>query len=116
MLLVSILGLTVANFILSLLWLLKTILWKSKELLVLTKMPGYNVQYILCQWAGAVKNTPSTLKTWLKRVWQKDGDLPPDSILAYSEMPGELRKYKNAQHEKAMKAPIDQDALRKAGL
>jgi hypothetical protein len=31
-------------------------------------------------------------------------------------MPGELRKYKNAQHEKAMKAPIDQDAIRKAGL
>jgi hypothetical protein len=31
-------------------------------------------------------------------------------------MPGELREYKNAQHEKAMKAPIDQDELRKAGL
>jgi len=62
-----------------------------------------------------VNNTPSTLKTWLKRVWQKDGDLPPDSISAYSEMPGELSKYKNAQHEKAMKATIDQDRIRKAG-
>ena len=116
MLLVSILGLTVANFILSLLWLLKTTLQKLKELWTLTEVPGWNVRYILCQWAVAVKNTPSMLKTWLKRVWQKDGDLPPDSISAYSEMPGELRKYKNAQHEKAMKAPIDQDALRKAGL
>jgi hypothetical protein len=56
------------------------------------------------------------LKTLLKRVWQKDGDSLQDSTLAYSEMPGELRQYKNAQHEKAMKAPIDQDALRKAGL
>jgi len=83
---------------------------------VLTKMPGYNVQYILCQWVDAVKNTPSMLKTLLKRVWQKDGDSLQDSTLAYSEMPGELRQYKNAQHEKAMKAPIDQDALRKAGL
>jgi|TARA_R110000803_G_scaffold191177_1_gene253824 hypothetical protein len=33
-------------------------------------------------------------------------------------MPGELdklREYKNAQHEKAMKAPINEDAIRKAG-
>ena len=33
-------------------------------------------------------------------------------------MPGELKKdmdYKNEKHEKAMKAPIDQDAIRKAG-
>jgi hypothetical protein len=33
-------------------------------------------------------------------------------------MPGELNKlseYKNAQHAKAMKASIDQDAIRKAG-
>jgi hypothetical protein len=29
-------------------------------------------------------------------------------------MRGEL-KYKNEQHEKAMKAPIDQDKIRKAG-
>ena len=26
-------------------------------------------------------------------------------------MPGELRDYKNAQHEKAMTAPIDKEAL-----
>jgi hypothetical protein len=33
-------------------------------------------------------------------------------------MPGEPRydnEYKNEQHEKAMKQPIDQDAIRKAG-
>jgi len=30
-------------------------------------------------------------------------------------MPGELKEYKNAQHEKAMKAPINEDAIRKAG-
>jgi len=57
---------------------------------------------------------------WLKRVWQKDGDLPPDSISAYSEMPGELNKvnkYKNEQHKKAMEAPIKDpsEAIRKAG-
>jgi hypothetical protein len=59
------------------------------------------------------------LKTLLKRVWQKDGDLHPDSIYPYSEMPGELREYKNAQHEKAMKAPINKpldEALREKGL
>jgi hypothetical protein len=64
------------------------------------------------------------LKTWRKRVWQKDGDLPLDSISAYSEMPGELDMYKSKdtisdkqkeQLNKAMKAPIDQDRIRKAG-
>ena len=30
-------------------------------------------------------------------------------------MPGEPN-YKNKKHEKAMKAPVDQDALRRAGL
>ena len=59
------------------------------------------------------------LKTWLKRVWQKDGDLHPDSTSAYSEMPGELREYKNAQHEKAMTATINKpldEVLREKGL
>ena len=85
------------------------------------QMPGYNVQYTLCQWADAVKNIPSTLKTWRKPVWQEDGDSVQDSTLADSEMPGELREYKNAQHEKAMKAPIKMyeeldEKLRKKGL
>jgi hypothetical protein len=32
------------------------------------------------------------LKTWPKRVWQKDGDSLPDYTSAYSEMPGGLSK------------------------
>jgi hypothetical protein len=89
---------------------------KLKELSVLIKVPGYNVQYILCRWVDAVKNMPSTLKTWLKRVWQKDGDLPQDYTFHSSEMRGALdARYKNKQHEKAMKAPINEDKIRKAG-
>jgi len=51
-----------------------------------------SVQYILCRLADAVKNIPSTLKTWRKPAWNEDGDLLHDSTLAYSEMPGELNK------------------------
>jgi hypothetical protein len=98
--------LTVANFILSLLSLLKVTLQRLRELWTLTDVPGYSVRYTLCRWADAVKNTPSTLKTLLKRVWQKDGDSPLDYTFHSSEMRGELRAYKNAQHEKAMKAKI----------
>jgi hypothetical protein len=119
MLLVSITVLTVVNFTLSLLWLLKMTLLKLKELSVLIRVPGYNVQYILCRWVDALKSIPSMLKTLPKRVWKKDGDSHPDSTLAYSEMPGELREYKNAQHEKAMKATINKpldEALREKGL
>ncbi len=69
-----------------------------------------------------MKNIPSMLKTWRKPVWKEDGDSLQDSTSAYSEMPGELdklRDYKNAQHEKAMKAEINKplDAqLREKGL
>jgi hypothetical protein len=62
------------------------------------------------------------LKTLLKRVWQKDGDLPQDYTYHSSEMRGEhsremdaLYDFKNKQHKKAMKAPIDEDKIRKAG-
>jgi hypothetical protein len=56
------------------------------------------------------------LKTLLKRVWQKDGDSHPDYTFHSSEMRGALNeKYKNKQHEKAMKAPINEDRIRKAG-
>jgi hypothetical protein len=75
-----------------------------------------NALYTLCRWVAEAKNTTSIFKKLRTSVWKKAGDLPQDSISAYSEMPGELRQYKNAQHEKAMKAPIDQDAIRKAGL
>jgi hypothetical protein len=51
------------------------------------------------------------LKTWPKRVWQKDGDSPQDYISPYSEMPGELKE--NEQLRRAMEAPIDYEKLRK---
>ena len=62
------------------------------------------------------------MATWA--AWAPRGPdfLPQGSTSAYSGMPGEPRydmqlepKYKNKQLEKAMKAPIDQDAIRKAG-
>jgi hypothetical protein len=120
--LVSIAVLTAVTFISSLLSLLKMTLTKLAELWTLTKVPGYNVQYILCRWADAVKNIPSMLKTWQKPVWKEVGDSLQDSTSAYSEMPGELKQsmaYKNAQHERAMKAtinkPLDEE-LREKGL
>src|SRR5210317_527318 len=76
--LVSIAILTAVTFILSLLSLLKMILTKLAGLWTLTKVPGYNVQYILCRWVDAVKNMFSTLTKSQKRVWQKDGDLHQD--------------------------------------
>ena len=82
-------------------------------------MPGWNVQYILCRWADVVKSTPSMLKKSQKPAWNEDGDLLQDSTSAYSEMPGELREYKNAQHKKAMTATINKpldEALREKGL
>ena len=55
------------------------------------------------------------IKNLFKR--KKGGDSPRDFTFHSSEMRGELR-YKNKQHEKAMKAPIkDLDKkLRKKGL
>ena len=120
--LVSISLLVIVNFISSLLSLLKVTSMKLRKLWTLTEVPGWNVQYILCRWADVVKNMLSTLKTLPKRVWQKDGDLHPDSISAYSEMPGgpnTMSEYKNAQHEQAMKAPIKKpldEQLREKGL
>ena len=48
---------------------------------------------------------------------EKDGGLRRDSTSAYSEMPGELNKITEEKRrvEKAMKAPIDQDKIRRAG-
>ena len=54
-------------------------------------------------------------KRWRIFAWKKDGDLPQGSTYHSSEMLGELKKQKQSQLEKAMKAPIDQDAIRKAG-
>jgi hypothetical protein len=114
------------------------ILTKSKKLLVLIRVPGYNVQYILCRLADVVKNTPLTLKTWLKRVWQKVGGSHQDSTSVSSETPGEHKlneglefdtgedmllslrdKYieKNKEYNKKVNKnkEVDEDAIRKAG-
>tara|TARA_B110000977_G_C10769738_1_gene374158 strand:- start:381 stop:584 length:204 start_codon:yes stop_codon:yes gene_type:complete len=63
-----------------------------------------------------------TSKKSPKHVWKGDGVLPPDFISPSSETPGEhsremdaLYDFKNKQHEKAMKAPINEDKIRKAG-
>ena len=112
--------------ILSLLSLLKLILMKSKELLVIIRMPGYNVQYILCRWVDAVKSIPLTLKTWQKHVWQKDGDSHQDYTFHSSEMRGELNNLETgedmllAQRDKYKEQNkkykiIDEDKIRKAG-
>jgi hypothetical protein len=45
-------------------------------------------------------------------AWKEGGDSHPDYILASLEMPGEPE----TPLERAMKAPIDLDALRKKGL
>jgi hypothetical protein len=96
------------------------ILTKLKELWTLTEVPGYNVQYTLCRWADAVKNTPSMSKTLLKRVWQKDGDSPQDYISPYSEMHGALDQVQQERLDKAMKSPIKQpmspEEMRRKGL
>jgi hypothetical protein len=118
-LLVSIALLTVATFILSLLWLLKTILKKSAELSVRMSERELDALYTSCHWEDDQKNTTLTSKKSQKHAWKEDGDLLPDSTSAYSEMPGGLDKLNTKQKtqlEKAMKAPIDQDKIRKAGL
>jgi len=69
------------------------------------------------------KNIILMSKKWQIFVWRKAGDLRQDSTSVYSEMHGEpkinmpTRHYRNKQHEKAMKAPIEDpsDAIRKAG-
>ena len=81
-------------------------------------MPELNVRSILCRLADVQKNIILMLRKLQKRVWKGAGDSHQGSTYPYSEMPGELKKdmdYKNEKHEKAMKAPIDQDAIRKAG-
>jgi hypothetical protein len=89
------------------------ILTKLQRLWTLTEVPGWNVRFILCHWAAAVKNIPSTLKTWRKPAWKEDGDLHQDSIYLYSEMPGELNglNVKNIDKQET----LDEKA-RKAGL
>jgi hypothetical protein len=56
-------------------------------------------------------------KRLLKFVWNGAGDLPLDYISPYSEMPGAPKVNQvNPKVEKANKAPIDMDRLRKKGM
>jgi hypothetical protein len=52
----------------------------------------WNALYTLCPWVDVVKVITSPYRKLRNFVWKKDGDLAPDSTLAYSEMPGELDK------------------------
>jgi hypothetical protein len=61
-----------------------------------------------------VKNIPSTLKTWRKPVWKKDGDSLQDYTYPYSEMRGGLEnafdpeEFEKEQQAKA-KVKVDND-------
>ena len=107
------------TFTLNLSWLIGLILKKLAELLKYTCNAGNLSVSISAPLEDAVKNTISTLKRLLTSAWKKDGDSRLDSTSAYSEMPGELDKFKKIQQEqlnKAMKVPIDPRCLRKSGL
>jgi hypothetical protein len=71
-----------------------------------------NVLYTLCRWVVGRKNMFSMFKKSQDSAWREGGDSHPDYILASSAMPGEPE----TPLERAMKAPIDLDALRKKGL
>jgi len=91
-------------------------LTKLQELFKNTVMQALSVQYILCRLGDARKSIASMLKMSPKHVWSEVGASHQDSTYLSSEMRGALdEKYKNKQHEKAMKAPIDEDKIRKAG-
>jgi len=103
---------TAVTCISSLLSLIVLILKKLVELLTLTAKQVWNVLCILCRWAAGAKNITSMFKKSQTYAWKKDGGLHPDYTSVSSETHG---VHKNSQLEKAMKAPIDQDAIRKAG-
>jgi len=100
-------------------------LMKLAELLTHIVQRVSTVLYTLCRSVVDRKNTILTSKKSQKPAWNEDGDLLQDSTSAYSEMPGEhsrdmdalydIKKETNEQLDKAMKAPIDQDRIRKAG-
>ena len=118
MLLLSISLLTIVTFILSLLSLLKMTLMKLLELFRNIEMQISTAQFTLCRWEDVRKSITSMLKKSPKHVWSEVGGSHQDYTYHYSETHGELNTvtdYKNKQHEKAMKAPIDEDRIRKAG-
>ena len=108
-------------FILSLWLLLKMTLTKLLELSKSIVAPGSSVRYILCRLADVPKSIISMFKKLQRRVWKGAGDSLQDSTYPYSEMRGALDKVKEKdkgkeQLDKAMKAPIDIERLRRKGL
>jgi hypothetical protein len=80
------------NFTLSLLWLMT---WMLRKLIVLLRnivQRALNALFTLCPWVVALKGITSPFSKLQKLLWRKDTDLPQDSTLPYSEMPGELDK------------------------
>ena len=107
-------GYLVATSISNLLWLIGLTLKKLVELSKNIAVQVWNALCISCRWVVDQKSTTSMYKKLLTSAWKKDGDSPQGYTSAYSEMPGELDK-RPEQLKKAMKHPIDQDAIRKAG-
>jgi hypothetical protein len=71
-----------------------------------------NALYTSCRWVAGAKNMFSMSKKSQDSAWKEDGALHPDYILASSATPG----VPSTPLERAMKAPIDLDVLRKKGL
>ena len=86
---------------------------------------GLNALYTLCHWVAGQKSIISMYKKWPIFVWKKAGDSHPDYTSASLETPGVRNEVDNILREakdpikerldKAMKAPIDHEAIRKAG-
>ena len=71
-----------------------------------------SVLFTLCRWAAGTNSTTSTSRKSPTFAWNEGGDSHPDYISASSAMRGE----RSAKLDQAMKAPINQDKIRKAGF
>jgi len=113
-LLISIFLLMMAIFISTLLPLLVTSIRRVGELFGNMGIPGLSIQYISSKWTKAMKSVIVSFTKRLMTVWKKDDELAGDYTFHSAEIRKELR-YKNEQHERAMKAPIKNldDKLRK---
>ena len=113
-LLISIPLLMATIFVSNLLALLGMSIWRVGRLFGNTGIPGLSIQYISCKWVNRTKRAIISFTKRLTSVWKKDEELPGDFTFHSAEIRKELR-YKNEQHERAMKAPIKNldDKLRK---
>ena len=113
-LLISIPLLMIVIFISNLLPLLVIAICRVGRLFGNTGIPGLSIQYISSKWTKAMKSVIVSFTKRLTSVWKKDDELAGDYTFHSAEIRKELR-YKNEQHERAMKAPIKNldDKLRK---